>query len=1116
MRYNHPIQLVDGVEIRNLKISTTVDQAITGVFKAILAENSSDVVDIQVCSNGVDWFSLRGYKSENLATEAEGRVPIYEGLSPDGKKLQFRVLKAGKGAEEEYSALSISNTSGIVSIDLSSGFKGKIDNIVSAIEDKVDKIEGKGLSTNDFTDAFYAKLNTIQIKKDTDGSGKYQLVFNDGTAYIPLGVPIPLDSVIDSGSVKECVEINEPVNGYKIGDKYIDFTIANSLEHVYVLVSDLVDAMEGFDGTEIKTTVTGNTIKAELKDYSIDIAKLKKIILGTYTMSNSLISDENEYTIKEALYIFARNIKDIYDKKANTLQTIVAPEGSSTQYGAGDFTINQLIQKALNNIKYLFDNKANSDHSHEGVYLKPTDVIDNISDSSTTKPLSANQGKVLGGLINERIKGVRVDGVELTPDPNKIVEVPIMQGATPSLNGEAGLVPKPLSGQQAAFLRGDGSYGVPNADVVASASYIGGSAPQLNEMDFCTVVDNGNNGTNVEIILPNAYVSRDLFPAAVDIVRVMRNGLDLMEGEDFTIEEDISLPRKKITLVDYPLHTDTDIISVRYKTSIGVYGSIFQTSLEECIEATSEAITASERAEDAAIEAENIADSKIDKAAIVDKLGTDPNKLMSQKATTDAIMKSYNYDVNQLAYGVRLDLTSDGKTLVRVGNLSLHKTRPITSKARNCVKNVAGVNYYLSNDTDLLKADGVTPSILDGTDGDVMKEIPELYVREYTEGNYSYTYISEFPLPNFIRIPKTYHGLYEGSYDTTTNQTRSVINSTIRTGLPATGQSRSYYNNGARLNRNITWNIDTLLSNYVRELLFRVDYATYDSQAPYNSQPTAEGYLQGGLGAGVTGISSNKWRYNGYNPFIPCGYTAELGNRTGVKDFYMPYEYDGWSSVSGDNTGYYKGIYNASTPYNVGEYVSDKDDTTIGQGDGKLYKCIQQTTAGIPLLTNTAYFTEQVRTKVQVNRFLVEIPFGHTFKHTIDSIIELTDVYTTTKCYIYDNPEHYPTSNTNDIKTTNARFLCNMPSAEGYVKTFNKYTLVPYALGGSSNSWGYDYYYWRGEAGGVLRGLLFGGYAHYGAVAGFGFSNADSSPSLAFATVGVRLCCFEENIVINS
>lgn len=502
-------------------------------------------------------------------------------------------------------------------------------------------------------------------------------------------------------------------------------------------------------------------------------------------------------------------------------------------------------------------------------------------------------------------------------------------------------------------------------------------------------------------------------------------------------------------------------------------------------------------------------DSKIDKTAIKQNLGTSTTEVMSQKAITDAIMKSHNYDVNLLAYGVRLDLTGTGQTLTRVGNLSLHKTRPITSKTRNCVKNVAGVNYYLSDDTDLLKADGVTPSVLDGTDGDVMKEIPEFYVREYTEGNYAYTYISEFPLPNFIRIPKTYHGLYEGSYDTTTNQTRSVINATIRTGLPATGKSRSYYNNGARLNRNITWNIDTLLSNYVRELLFRVDYATYDSQAPYNSQPTAEGYLQGGLGEGVTTLNSNKWRYNSYNPFIPCGYTAELGNRTGVKDFYMPYEYDGWSSVSGDNTGYYKGIYNASTLYNVNEYVADTADSSIGQGDGKLYKCILTAPAGTAL-TNTAYFAEQVRTKVQVNRFLVEIPFGHTSKHTIDSIIELTNDYTTTKCYIYDNPEHYPTSNANDIKTANARFLCNMPSAGGYVKTFNKYTLVPYAVGGSSNSWGYDYYDWRGEAGGVLRGLLFGGAAAHGSSAGLGFSYAHFSPVVADASIGVRLCFFGE------
>jgi len=498
-------------------------------------------------------------------------------------------------------------------------------------------------------------------------------------------------------------------------------------------------------------------------------------------------------------------------------------------------------------------------------------------------------------------------------------------------------------------------------------------------------------------------------------------------------------------------------------------------------------------------------DDYILKTNVKQELGDSETDVMSQKAITEAIMKAHDYDINFFAYGVSRDLTGAGTTLTRVGNLSLHKTRPILRKVRGCVKNAQGVQYYLDNNTDYLKADGVTPSVLDGTDGDVMTEIPEMYVYEYTEGNYEYTYLSEFPLPNFKRIPKTYHGRYEGSYDTTTNQLRSVINPNIRGGLPATGQSVFYYNSGAIKDRNLDWSPDRLLSHYVRALLFRVHYATYDSQAPYNSALTPEGYLQGGLGIGVTNINSTKWsKYNGSNPFIPCGYTAELGNKTGVKEFYMPFEYDGYNTTAEDNTQYYKGVYNASTAYNVNELVADMEDSVIGKGDGKLYKCILNAPAGTEL-TDTAYFTLQTRTKTEANRFLVEIPFGHIWKQTIDAIVELTDNYTTTKCYVYDNPAHFTST-----KTANARFLCDMPSAEGYVKLFNKYTIVPYSIGGSSGAWGYDYFYWRGEAGGALRGLRFGGTAAYWSHAGLGCSASNFSPSAAYAYIGVRLCCFLE------
>lgn len=202
------------------------------------------------------------------------------------------------------------------------------------------------------------------------------------------------------------------------------------------------------------------------------------------------------------------------------------------------------------------------------------------------------------------IQGVKVDGVELTPDANRMVNIPVMAGASASTNGEMGLVPKPLSGQQDLFIKGDGTYGLPNADVVASASYIGGEIPQENGMT-CSV-----NGNNVEILLDYPYVAREAFPGAVDIVSVMRNGLVLAEGKDFKIEEGTG-DRKKITLIDYPLHPDDDIILVRYKTSIGIYGSVFQETINNAILITNNAIQVIDNANTAAQRAEDAADREI-------------------------------------------------------------------------------------------------------------------------------------------------------------------------------------------------------------------------------------------------------------------------------------------------------------------------------------------------------------------------------------------------------------------------------------------------------------------------------------------------------------------------
>lgn len=89
-------------------------------------------------------------------------------------------------------------------------------------------------------------------------SATYQLT-KDGTK-VGDSINIPKDLVVESGSVKTCETADEPVVGYKLGDKYIDLVLANSNdEHIYILVSDLVDVYTAGEGIKI----TGNVISVD-------------------------------------------------------------------------------------------------------------------------------------------------------------------------------------------------------------------------------------------------------------------------------------------------------------------------------------------------------------------------------------------------------------------------------------------------------------------------------------------------------------------------------------------------------------------------------------------------------------------------------------------------------------------------------------------------------------------------------------------------------------------------------------------------------------------------------------------------------------------------------------
>src|SRR3546814_33812 len=82
-------------------------------------------------------------------------------------------------------------------------------------------------------------------------------------------------------------------------------------------------------------------------------------------------------------------------------------------------------------------------------------------------------------------------------------------------------------------------------------------------------------------------------------------------------------------------------------------------------------------------------------------------------------------------YGVEYDESNATPQLTRIGDdMTLHASLPIQSKMRRCILNDDGsVNYYLDASNSAQKAGGGA-AVLDGTDGQVMVEIPEHYRSE--------------------------------------------------------------------------------------------------------------------------------------------------------------------------------------------------------------------------------------------------------------------------------------------------------------------------------------------------------------------------------------------------
>lgn len=413
--------------------------------------------------------------------------------------------------------------------------------------------------------------------------------------------------------------------------------------------------------------------------------------------------------------------------------------------------------------------------------------------------------------------------------------------------------------------------------------------------------------------------------------------------------------------------------------------------------------------------------------------------------------------IDLLTYGVKWEVNGTNPVLTRIGNSTMHQTLPIQSKMRGCTLADDGtVNHYFNNNW-TANTDG-TPIVKDGSDGMVMIEIPEHYVKYEVVDGYNTIRLSEIALAGYTKVDKQYISAYEATIDRTDStkfKLASVVNTTPEfrggnnnaewdsgentlLGKPSTYISRANFRTYARNRGNENeyyWNMYDFIAHNTLYTLYIVEYANLNSQLAVNNTLTSNGYKQGGLGDGITNLNSSACnKFNRYNPVAPCGYSDSLGNNSGEVAYTMPASYG----------------------------------------------------------TLTTH----------VNRYRgVENPFGHIWKN-IDGII--FDIKTdadggTSTIYIATNPEKYK-----DSVDEGYNAIGELPRTTNYGKSLHLGTFFPSAIGGSSTTGLCDYFYTTISSS-SLRTCFMGGCASNGATAGFASVYSYHSVGSAYAEFGSRL-----------
>ena len=289
---------------------------------------------------------------------------------------------------------------------------------------KIEKISVNGVELSIVSKAVNVEIPAAaeySIEKASSAEEGYAATYQltkDGTA-IGAKINIPKDMVVESGSVKICELEGDPVEGFKVGDKYIDLVLANAeSSHIYILVSDLVDVYTGSNGVKVE----GLTITADMEYLAQTFAKSedvtdalaekadqsfveeelgKKVDSTTYATDKAGLEaainakvDQTAYDAAIALKADKSYVDEELAKKVNT-SDFETFKTQNTQ-AIADAVAPKADQSALESLSGVVDTKA-AQADLEAL----TETVDTKADKETTYTKTEVDGKLTDVLTYE-------------------------------------------------------------------------------------------------------------------------------------------------------------------------------------------------------------------------------------------------------------------------------------------------------------------------------------------------------------------------------------------------------------------------------------------------------------------------------------------------------------------------------------------------------------------------------------------------------------------------------------------------------------------------------------------------------------------------------------------